>query len=299
MRVAINYYPNSNNFGTYNGNDWGFFLIGIRKSEINRFYEFLSFEFMYYKSIKDVASGDKIENVLLFNIDEVQRKKFPFLKSWVNDYLMHVSSITSPGDLYKMLKSLSILFSSNSKDLSSIAQGLFAELSVLQQLILESEMTEKDILTGWQNVSSKGLHDFNFADMDLTIEVKSKLGSPQLINFDSFEQLSKPQNNIYTLSLVKLNATGGVRLKDKINEIRLLVPDDYIPLFNSRLFITSDGLINLIKDFSFSLLEVLYYDMSRFINCQLPDGVSVGKCTLDSNVFTEKQRVDSFKSQFQ
>lgn len=287
MRVEVKYYKNSDKFGTYIGRDWGFFLIGITENEVNRFSEFQSFEFNYYHSIKDIQTSETIKQVLIFNVKESLRNKFPFLKTWVNDYLVYVSEIETTKDLYSMLKSLSILFSSKSKDLSRIAQGLFAELCVFQNLLSDSQLNAAEILDGWQQEFSKGLHDFKFGNKDVTIEVKSKLGRSSSVDFDSFEQLSQPQTELYMLSLVKLTAFNGVRLKDKIKEILTLLDKDLEQSFNSKLFITSDGTINLLKDFSFQVIEIVNYNLSQYINCQLPRGVSVGQCRLNVNALDE------------
>jgi hypothetical protein len=217
----------------------------------------------------------------MFNVKENLKNKFPFLKTWVNDYLVYVSEIETTKDLYSMLKSLSILFSSKSKDLSRIAQGLFAELCIFQNLLSDSKLSAAEIINGWQAEDSKGLHDFKFGHKDVTIEVKSKIGSSMLVDFDSFEQLSQPQTESYVLSLVKLTAFNGVRLKDKINEIVILLDKDLEQSFKSKLFITSDGTLNLLKDFSFEVNEIVNYNLIQYKNCQLPRGVTVGKCKLN------------------
>lgn len=289
MRVEVKYYTNSDKFGTYSGRDWGFFLIGVSEKEVHRFSEFQSFEFHFYHAIQDLQSSETIEEVLMFNVKESLKNKFPFLKTWVNDYLVYVSEIETTKDLYSMLKSLSILFSSKSKDLSRIAQGLFAELCIFQNLLSESKLSAAEIIDGWQQTDSKGLHDFKFGHEDVTIEVKSKIGGSMLVDFDSFEQLSQPQTESYVLSLVKLTAFSGVRLKDKINEIVTLLDRDLHQTFNSKLFITSDGTLNLLKDFSFEVNEIVNYNLSQYKNSQLPRGVSVGKCRLDVKTLAETQ----------
>ena len=182
-----------------------------------------------------------------------------------------------------------ILFSSKSKDLSRIAQGLFAELCIFQNILTESKLSAAEIIDGWQQTDSKGLHDFKFGHEDVTIEVKSKIGGSMLVDFDSFEQLSQPQTESYVLSLVKLTAFSGVRLKDKINEILTLLDRDLHQSFNSKLFITSDGTLNLLKDFSFEVNEIVNYNLSQYKNSQLPRGVSVGKCRLDVKTLAETQ----------
>lgn len=289
MRVEVKYYTNSDKFGTYSGRDWGFFLIGVSEKEVHRFSEFQSFEFHFYHAIQDLQSSETIEEVLMFNVKESLKNKFPFLKTWVNDYLVYVSEIETTKDLYSMLKSLSILFSSKSKDLSRIAQGLFAELCIFQNLLSESKLSAAEIIDGWQQTDSKGLHDFKFGHEDVTIEVKSKIGGSMLVDFDSFEQLSQPQTESYVLSLVKLTAFSGVRLKDKINEIVTLLDRDLHQTFNSKLFITSDGTLNLLKDFSFEVNEIVNYNLSQYKNSQLPRGVSVRKCRLDVKTLAETQ----------
>ena len=289
MRVEVKYYTNSDKFGTYSGRDWGFFLIGVSEKEVHRFSEFQSFEFHFYHAIQDLQSAETIEEVLMFNVNESLKNKFPFLKTWVNDYLVYVSEIETTKDLYSMLKSLSILFSSKSKDLSRIAQGLFAELCIFQNILTESKLSAAEIIDGWQQTDSKGLHDFKFGHEDVTIEVKSKIGGSMLVDFDSFEQLTQPQTESYVLSLVKLTAFSGVRLKDKINEILTLLDRDLHQSFNSKLFITSDGTLNLLKDFSFEVNEIVNYNLSQYKNSQLPRGVSVGKCKLDVKTLAETQ----------
>ncbi|MDB2539944.1 PD-(D/E)XK motif protein [Schleiferiaceae bacterium] len=289
MRVRVKYYTNSDKFGTYSGRDWGFFLIGVSEKEVHRFSEFQSFEFHFYNAIQDLHSSETIEEVLMFNVKESLKNKFPFLKTWVNDYLVYVSEIETTKHLYSMLKSLSILFSSKSKDLSRIAQGLFAELCIFQTLLSESKLSAAEIIDGWQQADSKGLHDFKFGHEDVTIEVKSKIGSSMLVDFDSFEQLSQPQTESYVLSLVKLTAFNGVRLKDKINEIVILLDKDLQQSFNSKLFITSDGTLNLLKDFSFEVNAIVNYNLSQYKNSQLPRGVLVGKCKLDVKTLDETE----------
>ena len=83
MRVEVKYYTNSDKFGTYSGRDWGFFLIGVSEKEVHRFSEFQSFEFHFYHAIQDLQSSETIEDVLMFNVKESLKNKFPFLKTWV------------------------------------------------------------------------------------------------------------------------------------------------------------------------------------------------------------------------
>ena len=126
---------------------------------------------------------------------------------------MYVSEIETTKDLYSMLKSLSILLSSKSKDLSRIAQG-FSLSYASSKIFYLSQNWALEIIDGWQQTDSKGLHDFKFGHKDVTIEVKSKIGGSMLVDFDSFEQLSQPRRFLCA-KFGEINSLSGVQLKDK------------------------------------------------------------------------------------
>ena len=56
-----------------------------------------------------------------------------------------------------------------------------------------------------------------------------------------------------------------------------------------ELFITSDGTLNLLKDFSFEVNAIVNYNLSQYKNSQLPRGVLVGKCKLDVKTLDETE----------
>ena len=184
-------------------------------------------------------------------------------------------------EIYRRLEVWRRFLSKSTKSTLSFQeiQGLFAELSFLEECIDGKHITAEAALEGWQGPLDAP-HDFIFGPE--AVEIKSLSGSSiEGVRISSEEQLTSHLDHLY-LHIIFLiqdfDCATGISLNSLVRQIRDKLTGELLTIFDNRLF--ASGYID-IPEYdrpNFSISQARTYEVlenfPRLIPDNIPNGIS-------------------------